>query len=177
MHPQFGKIYAFEVNGYGSYNLMDDGNIPSLLSMPYLGSVFSTDLTYQNTRKYILSEENPFFFKGIAAEGIGSPHTGLNKIWHMAIIMRGMTSNDPKEVAECLEMLRNTHAGTGFMHESFDNDSPLDFTRSWFAWTNTLFGEFILKVYKENKALLDYVKPVEVAPSAAPRRRGIFNRS
>ncbi len=177
VHPQFGKIYAFEVNGYGSYHLMDDGNIPSLLSMPYLGSVFPTDLTYLNTRKYVLSEENPFFFKGTAAEGVGSPHTGMNKIWHMAIIMRGMTSTDNKEIADCLEMLRTTHAGTGFMHESFDKDSPIDFTRKWFAWTNTLFGEFVLKLYKENKALLDYVKPVEVAPSAAPRRRGIFNRS
>lgn len=177
VHPQFGKIFAFEVNGYGSYLLMDDGNIPSLMSLPYLGAVFPTDLTYQNTRKYILSAENPFFFKGNAGEGVGSPHTGLNKIWHMGVIMRGMTSADPKEIAMCLEMLRTTHAGTGFLHESFDKDSPIDFTRKWFAWTNTLFGEFILKLYKENKALLDYVKPTEVAPSANPtRQRGLFKR-
>ncbi|MCU7694276.1 glycoside hydrolase family 125 protein [Haoranjiania flava] len=176
VHPQFGKMYAYEINGYGSYNLMDDGNVPSLLAMPYLGSVFQSDLVYQNTRKYVLSEENPFFFKGKAAEGVGSPHTLMNKIWPMAIIMRGMTSSDPKEIASCLEMLRTTHAGTGFMHESFDKDAPIDFTRKWFAWANTLFGEFILKVYKENKALLDYVKPAAVSPSASPvKRKGIFN--
>lgn len=177
VHPKFGKIFAFEVNGYGSYNLMDDGNVPSLLSMPYLGSVLNNDMVYQNTRQYVLSEENPFFFKGKAAEGIGSPHTGLNQIWPMAIIMRGITSTDTKEIAECLELLRTTHAGTGFMHESFDKDLPMNFTRKWFAWANTLFGEFILKVYKENKALLDYVKPVAApAPSTSPiKRRGIFN--
>ena len=151
----FGKIFAYEINGFGSYNLMDDANIPSLLSLPYLGLVKSNDATYQNTRKMLLSENNPFFFKGKAAEGIGGPHVGMDYIWPMSIIMRGLTSNDDKEIKTCLDMLQKTHAGTGFMHESFHKDDATKFTRKWFAWANTLFGEFVWKVYKERPHLLN----------------------
>ncbi len=155
-HPKYGKIYAFETNGYGSFNLMDDGNIPSLLSLPYLThTANSNDIIYQNTRKYILSSDNPFFYKGNAADGIGSPHTGKDQIWHLGIIMRAMTSNDRAEISKCLKMIQATHAGTGFMHESFDKDIPMNFSRKWFAWANTLCGELIWKVYRENKSLLD----------------------
>ena len=153
-HPQFGDIYAYEINGYGSYNLMDDANVPSLLGLPYLGAVSINDPIYQNTRKYVLSSENPFFFKGTAAEGIGGPHVGLNMIWPMSIIMRGLTSNSETEIKYCLDTLQKTHAGTGFMHESFHKDDPSKFSRSWFAWANTLFGEFIWKVYREHPQLL-----------------------
>jgi meiotically up-regulated gene 157 (Mug157) protein len=151
---KFGKIFAYEVNGYGSYNLMDDANIPSLLSLPYLGLVKSNDPIYQNTRKMLLSENNPFFFKGKAAEGIGGPHVGMDYIWPMSIIMRGLTSTDDKEIKNCLDMLQKTHAGTGFMHESFHKDDASKYTRKWFAWANTLFGEFVWKVYKERPHLL-----------------------
>ncbi|HEY0298868.1 MAG TPA: glycoside hydrolase family 125 protein [Arachidicoccus sp.] len=164
MHPKFGKIYPYEVNGYGSINLMDDANVPSLLAMPYLESVFPSDITYANTRKFVLSDQNPFYFKGAVAEGIGSPHTGMNKIWTIGISMRGLTSSDTKEMSDCLEMLRVSHAGTGFMHESFDPSAPINFTRKWFAWANTLFGEFIWKVYREHRDLLK--APVIVAASA-----------
>lgn len=153
-HPQFGKIYAYEVNGFGSYNLMDDANVPSLLALPYLGAVPEDDPTYLNTRKYVLSEENPFFFKGKAAEGIGGPHIGLDMIWPMSIITRGLTSNDDNEIRSCIETLSKTHGGTGFMHESFHKDNPSKFTRSWFAWANTIFGEFLWKTFKEKPALL-----------------------
>lgn len=176
MHPKYGKIYPFEVNGYGGVNLMDDANVPSLLAMPYLESVFPGDTTYLNTRKFILSEDNPFFFKGTVAEGVGSPHTGLNMIWHIGISMRGLTSTDTKEMAECLEMLRSTHAGTGFMHESFDPSAPIKFTRKWFAWSNTLFGEFIWKTYREHRDLLK-APPAAVAatpPSKEKSRWKIF---
>ncbi len=153
-HPQFGDIYAYEINGYGSHNLMDDANIPSLLGLPYLGAVSVTDQTYQNTRRYVLSEENPFFFKGSAGEGIGGPHVGLDMIWPMSLIMRGLTSTNEKEIKYCLDTLQNTHAGTGFMHESFNKNDPKKFTRKWFAWANTLFGEFVWKVYREQPHLL-----------------------
>ena len=168
MHPKFGKIYPYETNGYGGINIMDDANAPSLLSLPYLETVNTNDNTYLNTRQLSLSDENPFFFKGKYAEGVGSPHTGLNRVWHIGIIMRGLTSSDPKEIADCIEMLRTTHAGTGFMHESFDPDAPIDFTRKWFAWANTLFGEFIWKVYREHKKLLDVVTPTPPQNAAAP---------
>jgi meiotically up-regulated gene 157 (Mug157) protein len=153
-HPQFGKIYAFEVNGYGSYNLMDDANVPSLLSLPYLGAVKTSDPIYQNTRKYVLSQENPFFFSGSVGGGIGGPHTGLDMIWHLGVIMRGLTSTSDAEIKECLALLQHSHGNTGFMHESFHKDDATKFTRKWFAWANTLFGEFVLKTYQERKNLL-----------------------
>lgn len=154
-HPEFGKVYAFEVNGFGSFNLMDDANIPSLLSLPYLGAVSSTDLTYQNTRRYVLSPENPFFFKGTAGEGIGGPHAGMDMIWPLSIIMRGITSNNNAEIKQCIMMLQQTHAGTGFMHESFNKNDASKFTRKWFAWANTLFGELIMNVYHKQPQLLN----------------------
>ena len=154
-HAAYGKIYAYEVNGFGSYNLMDDANVPSLLSLPYLEAVKNNDTLYANTRKWLLSANNPFFFKGKAAEGVGSPHTGMDMIWPISIIMRGITSNDNKEIKYCIDTLQHTHAGTGFMHESFNKDNPANFTRKWFAWANTLFGEFILKAYHE-KSLRPY---------------------
>lgn len=153
-HKTFGKVYAYEVNGFGSYNLMDDANVPSLLAMPYLGSVKNTDPVYRNTRRLVLSAENPFFFKGTAGEGIGGPHVGQDMIWPMAIIMRGLTSNDDAEIKACIHALQKTHGDTGFMHEAFHKDDPKNFTRKWFAWANTLFGEFLWKTYKEKPALL-----------------------
>jgi meiotically up-regulated gene 157 (Mug157) protein len=156
-HPLYGKVYAFEVNGFGSYNLMDDANVPSLLSLPYLGAVKPTDPVYVNTRKLVLSSANPFFFKGTAGEGIGGPHIGQDMIWPMAIIMRGLTSNSDSEIRSCIDMLRKTHGDTGFMHESFHKDDPKKFTRKWFAWANTLFGEFLWKTYQEKPHLLQAV--------------------
>ena len=154
-HKAFGKMYAYEVNGFGSFSLMDDANIPSLLSLKYLSKEVIDKEVYNTTRKMILSNENPFFFKGKAAEGIGGPHCGLDMIWPMSIIMRGLTSNDDKEIKLCLDMLQRTHAGTGFMHESFHKDDSNNYTRKWFAWANTLFGEFIWKVYREKPYLLN----------------------
>jgi hypothetical protein len=153
-HPEYGNIYAYEINGYGSFNLMDDANVPSLLGLPYLNTVKLSDPIYQNTRKYVLSLNNPFFFQGEYAEGIGGPHAGLDMIWPMSIIMRGLTSTDDKEIKYCLDTLQQTHAGTGFMHESFNKNNPENFTRKWFAWANTLFGEFVWKVYREKPSLL-----------------------
>lgn len=150
----FGPVYAYEVNGFGSFNLMDDANVPSLLSLPYLGAMDSHDRLYQNTRKFILSEHNPFFFRGKAAEGIGGPHAGMYMIWPLSIIMRGLTSNSEPEVRNCLHMLKATHAGTGFMHEAFHKDDATKFTRKWFAWANTLFGEFVLNTESRYPNLL-----------------------
>ena len=153
-HPQYDKIYAYEVNGFGSYNLMDDANVPSLLSLPYLGAVKSNDHVYINTRKMLLSQNNPFFFKGKAGEGIGGPHAGIDMIWPLSIIMRALTSDNQNEIKYCVEILRKTHAGTGFMHESFNKDDPAKFSRKWFAWANTIFGELLWKVYKTQPELL-----------------------
>ena len=153
-HPEFGKVYAYEVNGYGSYILMDDANVPSLLSLPYLGAVAANDPVYQATRRLLLSDSNPFYFSGTAASGIGSPHTGIDLIWPIALVMQAHTSQDDAEISRCLSLLQRTHAGTGFMHESFDKDDPSRFTRKWFAWANTIFGELVLHVFDNKKHLV-----------------------
>lgn len=154
-HPQFGKVYAYEVNGFGSFNLMDDANVPSLLSLPYLGAVSKTDPVYLNTRKLVWSTENPFFFKGKAGEGIGGPHAGMQMIWPLSIIIRAQTSTDDAEIKQCVKSLVANHGGTGFMHESFHKDDPKKFTRKWFAWANTIFGELIMDLYHTKPALLN----------------------
>ena len=149
------KVFAYEVDGFGSVYFADDANVPSLLSLPYIGAVKRDDPVYVNTRKYLLSEKtNPYYTKGKAGEGIASPHINKDMIWPMAIILRAMTSTDEKEILDSLKILKATHAGTGFMHESFYKDDATKYTRDWFAWANTLFGELIIKVAEENPRLL-----------------------
>lgn len=150
-HPRYGTIYAFEVDGFGNQLLMDDANVPSLLGMAYLGDVDVNDPVYQNTRRFVWSEDNPYFFRGTAGEGIGGPHVGYDMIWPMSIMMKAFTSRDDAEIKQCIEMLMATDAGTGFMHESFDKNNAAKFTRAWFAWQNTLFGELILKLIEDGK--------------------------
>ncbi|KRE50070.1 glycoside hydrolase family 125 protein [Paenibacillus sp. Soil724D2] len=143
LHPKYGKIYAYETDGFGNYNLMDDANVPSLLSIPYLGYTTSDDPVYQNTRRFVLSSDNPYHFEGEYAKGIGSPHTPKGYIWPISLAMQALTSEDETEVSELLEILMRTDADTGYMHEGFDPNSPTDYTRPWFAWANSLFGELI----------------------------------
>lgn len=151
-HPKYGTIYAYEVDGFGNQYLMDDPNVPSLLAMAYLGDVKPDDPVYLNTRRFVWSEDNPYFFKGKAGEGIGSPHIGRHDmIWPMSIMMKAFTSTDDAEIKMCIKMLMDTDAGTGFMHESFNKDNASDFTREWFAWQNTLFGELIIKLIGDGK--------------------------
>ena len=154
VHPARGAVWAYEVDGFGNALFMDDANVPSLLALPYLGWCSPGDERYRATRALLLSEDNPYFFRGNAAEGIGGPHVGLDMIWPMGIIVRALTSRDDEEILRCLRWLKTTHAGTGFMHESFHKDDPAKFTRGWFAWANTLFGELILRLEAERPALL-----------------------
>ena len=158
-HAEYGTIYAFEVDGFGNQYFMDDANVPSLLALAYLGDVDVNDPIYQNTRRYVWSKDNPYFFKGTAGEGIGGPHIGYDMIWPMSIMMKAFTSQNDEEIKSCIKMLMDTDAGTGFMHESFHKDDPTNYTRSWFAWQNTLFGELILKLVNEGKVdLLNDIK-------------------
>jgi meiotically up-regulated gene 157 (Mug157) protein len=143
-HPTRGSLYAYEVDGLGNTLFMDDSNVPSLLSLPYLGVCEPSDPLYQATRSFIWSEDNPWFFRG-KFTGVGGPHLGPDTIWPMSLIVYALTSVSEAEVASCLTTLQATHAGTGFMHETFHKDDPADYTRSWFAWANTLFGELILQ--------------------------------
>ena len=153
--PHVGRVYAYEVDGLGNSYCMDDSSLPNLLMLPYLGAVKPGDAIYQNTRRLLLSAENPYYFKGKAAEGPGGPHAGLDMVWPLGIIQRALTSSDDHEIRTCLNTLQRTHADTGFMHEAFHKDDPKQFTRAWFAWANTAFGELILKVYQKRPHLLD----------------------
>jgi meiotically up-regulated gene 157 (Mug157) protein len=155
VHPKYGKIYAYEVDGFGSQYLMDDPNVPSLLSLPYMGYCSADDPVYVATRKFILSEDNPFYAKGSAASGVTSPHAGVvNQFWPMATIMQALTSTDKHEIKDCLNTLKDTHAGTYFIHESVNVDNPKKYTRPWFCWANSLFGEMILQVHRDHPEIL-----------------------
>ena len=144
-HPVFGDLYAYETDGLGHTILMDDANVPSLLSLPYLGCVDRDDPVYQNTRRMVLSPENPYYYQGTHAKGIGSPHTPKDYIWPISLCVQGLTSEEGAEILSLLEMLENTDAGTGLMHEGVFKDDPTRFTRPWFAWANSIFSEFVEK--------------------------------
>lgn len=150
-HPKYGKVFSFEVDGFGNATFMDDSNVPSLLALPYLGCIEPENDVYQNTRKLVWGDDNPYFFRGKVAEGIGGPHIGYDMVWPMSIIVRAMTSVDDDEIRWCVRTLRDTDGETGFMHESFHKDNPTNYTRPWFAWANTLFGELILELVNEGK--------------------------
>ena len=150
-HPTFGDIYAYETDGMGHYNLMDDANVPSLLALPYLGACAKDDPAYLRTRAFVLSRENPYYYKGALAKGVGSPHTPDGYIWPIALCVQAMTTDDNAEAARLLDTLMHTHAGCECMHESFDPDAPEKFTREWFAWANSMFGEMIYRLYEEGR--------------------------
>ncbi len=148
-----GTIWAYEVDCYGGQALMDDANVPSLLGLPYLESSLDAAI-YARTRKFVWSELNPWFFHGTGGEGIGGPHIGRDMIWPMSQIIYALTSNSDSEIIRVIQMLKASSAGTGFMHESYNKDDPNQFTRSWFAWANTLFGELIGKIAQKKPELL-----------------------
>lgn len=143
-HPEFGRIYAYETDGLGNHNFMDDANVPSLLALPYLGYVDENDEVYLNTRRFILSSSNPYFYEGTAASGIGSPHTPEGYIWHIALSMQGLTSQEREEKLRLLELIRDTDADTGLTHEGFSANDPHQYTRPWFSWSNMLFSELLM---------------------------------
>ncbi|MFB8754558.1 glycoside hydrolase family 125 protein [Streptomyces nigra] len=145
-HPEFGTIYAYEVDGRGNALLMDDANMPGLLSLPLVAHIAPTDPLYLATRRFTLSPANPTWYRGDAAEGIGSPHTPDGHIWPIGIAVQGLTSDDPAERVTALRTLLATDAGTGAMHESFHKDDPHRFTRPWFSWANAMYAELALDV-------------------------------
>lgn len=149
--PEGGDMYAFETDGLGHHLLMDDANIPSLLSLPYLDVCAVDDARYLRTRAYVLSQENPHYHIGRTARGIGSPHTPNGYIWPIGLCIQGLTACDPAERVELLAQLLTTHGGTLQMHESFDPDHPASFTREWFAWANSMFGELIFRMYEQGE--------------------------
>jgi meiotically up-regulated gene 157 (Mug157) protein len=162
-----GAIWAYEVDGYGSQLLMDDANVPSLLALPYLESSPDAEL-YGRTRNFVWSERNPWFFQGSAGEGIGGPHVGKDIIWPMAITIYALTSQSETEIAHALAMLKSASAGSGFMHESFNCNNAAKFTRSWFAWANSLFGELVASVAEKHPVLLESLHQTSKNRTLAP---------
>jgi uncharacterized protein len=148
-----GSIWAYEVDGFGGQALMDDANVPSLLALPYLNSSPDAAL-YARTRAFVWSERNPWFFRGSAGQGIGGPHEGANMIWPMSQTIYALTSNSVSEIRESVRMLKIGSAGSGFIHESYFKDDPKRFTRAWFAWANTLFGELLAHLVEAHPEVL-----------------------
>jgi meiotically up-regulated gene 157 (Mug157) protein len=138
-------ILAYEVDGWGNVNLMDDPNIPGLLSLPFIGADFAASFA-PDLRGWLLSSSNPYYYCGTVGCGMGSPHTPPGWIWPMALMVRALTSSNETEIMEQLDMLKASAQYTGWMHESFSPFDPKNYTRSWFAWANTLFGQTILDV-------------------------------
>jgi len=139
-----GDVYAYETDGYGMYNLMDDSNVPSLLAMDYIGYQPKNPTVAENTRKMILSKKNPYYYEGKYAKGMGSPHTPPGYIWHIGLALQGLTSKSEKEKWDILELMKQTDGNTGLMHEGFDPDDPTKYTREWFSWANAMFCELLL---------------------------------
>ena len=152
--PDGRQVFAYETDGYGNQLFMDDANVPSLLGLVYLRCVAPDNPLWRTTAAAVWSEDNPWFFRGTAAEGVGGPHVGEGQVWPIGIMVRALASSNEAVIAGALKTLRNTHAGTGFMHEAFDKDDPAKFTRKWFAWSNGLFGELVVKVADEFPHLL-----------------------
>ncbi|KAL4883435.1 hypothetical protein BJY04DRAFT_25611 [Aspergillus karnatakaensis] len=153
-HPKYGNVYAFEVDGYGSHILMDDANVPSLLSLPMLGFVDNDDLIYKNTREMVLSKDgNPYYLTGSGFQGIGGPHIGLQNAWPMSVLVQAQTSTSDAEISRCIEQVKNSSL-LGLIHESIDVNNIKTYTRPWFAWANSVFAQTVLKVAAERPHLI-----------------------
>lgn len=138
-------VLAYEVDGLGNQLFMDDANVPSLLSLPYLEALDSNVPLYQKTRAFVLSSANPYFYEGSIASGLGSQHTPARHVWPIALAIQALTSNDQPFALEMLELLEINDAKTGRMHESFHVDDDSIFTRDWFSWSDMTYVDLVLE--------------------------------
>jgi meiotically up-regulated gene 157 (Mug157) protein len=167
--PGAGEIFPYEVDGFGNVFTMDDAGMPSLLGLPLYARFFRSSGNpapsvalrerYERTRAYVLSSQNPYYFKGsyngTSLTGVGSPHTGFGSVWPMGQVTQALTSSDESEIAALLRALLVGSNGTGFIHESLDPSNPSSFTRPWFAWANAYFGSLVLSIMNAKPHLLE----------------------
>nr|GAT45504.1 predicted protein [Mycena chlorophos] len=154
---KWGEVFAYEVDGYGGAAIQDDANVPSLISLPYLGFVNTTSDIYQNTRKMLLSPTgsgNPYYAHGPAIRGVSSPHIDEAHVWPMGIVSEVITGTDDQEILDALEWLKNSTTGLGLIHESVHSHNVYDYTRPWFAWANSYFGEALVYIAETRPHLL-----------------------
>ena len=142
------RMFAYEVDGLGNYNLMDDANVPSLLAIPFIGYTDERDAVYVNTRKFILSSNNPYYYQGTILSGIGSPHTPQNYVWPIALAMEGLTTSDLNLITAKLNVISQTDANTNQCHEGIDVNNPDKYTREWFSWANMTFCQLAFHYLK-----------------------------
>ncbi|KAF1846601.1 glycoside hydrolase family 125 protein [Cucurbitaria berberidis CBS 394.84] len=153
-HKKYGQVFAFEVDGYGSHILMDDANLPSLLALPLLGFTDANNEVYKNTRKMILEKNgNPYYLTGEDFSGIGGPHVGLQSAWPMSVLVQAMTSDSDEEIMRCLGSVKNV-SQNGLIHESVNVEFTKTYSRSWFAWANSVFAQTILDLAQRKPHLL-----------------------
>jgi hypothetical protein len=138
-------VYLYETDGLGHDLYMDDANIPNLTALPYIGWSSSDDPAYLNTRNMVLSKRNPWFFSGVYASGLGSPHTPQGFVWPLGIIARALTASSAAETAESITTLAETDSNDGLIHESFWPDGYWLFTRANFGWANALYAELLFR--------------------------------
>jgi meiotically up-regulated gene 157 (Mug157) protein len=151
---KYGPIYAYEIDGYGSAISMDDPNLPSLLSAPFLNYTSRHSPVYAATRARILSRDNPYYAWGPVISGVGSMHTLPGRAWPMANIMAILTSEDDEEIARHLQWVLQSTDGYGLVHESVHAHSAGVWSRQWFSWANGLFGQAVLDLERRRPWVL-----------------------
>ncbi|AZK43902.1 metal-independent alpha-mannosidase [Erysipelothrix piscisicarius] len=141
-----GSVYAYEVDGLGNSSLIDDPNVPSLLSAPYLGYCAWDDPLYLRTRNHILSPSNRYYESEPCFWVWKFPYP-KGYIWPIALAIEGLTTPDQKVKKQILDTLVQTDGGTKMMHESFNVEDPTQYTREWFSWANMMFCELVMDYF------------------------------
>ncbi|KAH8827769.1 Six-hairpin glycosidase-like protein [Flagelloscypha sp. PMI_526] len=148
------NVFAYETNGLGSRYVMDDANVPSLLSLPYLGFLKKDHPAYLATKKVVLSRQNPYYAEGASWKGVGGPHVDPWHPWPMASISAIFGSDDDEEILDLLYRVANNTGGLGLIHEAVSIYNSSVWTRPWFAWANSYFAEMLLDLADRKPALI-----------------------
>jgi meiotically up-regulated gene 157 (Mug157) protein len=140
-----GWLYAYETDGYGHAKMMDDANIPNLTALPYIGWCATNDPIYLNTRRFTLSSDDPYYYIGKYATGLGSEHTPRGWVWPLGIIGAALTATTRATITDAVEMLDQSDTLNGLMHESIDPNDPQKFTRPEFGWANAFWADLLFR--------------------------------